>query len=90
MHDIVVQQGKIPLKDEQTQTPMIKSTRLDCFCGVSDSFSGSTGGLVFPLADLCNLYAPRLKSLIGGSVSDVCLRLDPPWLKCGFSLAATV
>ena len=28
---IIVQQGKIPVKDEKTQTPMVKSTRLFFF-----------------------------------------------------------
>ena len=60
MLDIVVQQGKIPVKDEKTQASMVNQK--DCLCGVSDSYSGSTGGLVFPLEDLCNLYESRIKS----------------------------
>ena len=77
-----VQQGNIPFKDEKTKTPLMKSTRL--FCGVSDSYSGSTGGLVFPLTSA--IY----RNSDSNPVLDVCLRLGPPWLNCGFSLAPTV
>ena len=62
MPDIVVQQGKIQVKDEKTQTQW--RDQQYCFCGVKDSYSGNTGGLVFPKADLCNLCESRLKSSV--------------------------
>ena len=86
MRDIVVQQGKIPFKDENMQTPMVKSTRL--FHRVNGFYSESTGGLVFPFANLltCVIYKnPTLKFQ-----SVVRYLMFVSWLNFVFSLAPTI